>query len=233
METIPTLPTLLPRPDYSQTYRKPLEYFVDDSIVIIVGNKQARVTGRAVDLYENCRIFTVLTDKPGTKNQRKVFEERPILDHLWIPNNCNKWNKKICVPDIFAIGKIEWYTRKDGSKDLTLAPVDKKIHLECLFIGIIFIYGLHIMEESKNLTTKGIVTDNYKYWCDQVAWLKLITEKFKETIKEEKIDLEKPLMLKYIDCFLNEITKKTKKARNHVRKITAKKGFQEHKLNYI
>lgn len=224
---------LLPRPDHEKTYRKPLEYFVGDSIVIIVGEKQERVTGRPVDLYKNCRIFTVLTAKAGTKDQKKVFEEKPLLDHLWIPNNCNRWNKTLGIPEIFAIGRIQWYQRKDGSRDLTLEPVDKKTHLECLFVGIIFIYGLHIIEEAKKLTMQGIVTTNYTNWTDQLVWLKLVTEKFKETTKQEKIDLEKPLMLKYIDGFLNEITKRIKKARNHVTKITKKKGFQQQKLNYI
>jgi hypothetical protein len=230
MDTI-TLPELLPRPDYEKTYRKPLEYFVDGSIVIIVGNKKGVVTGKSVDLYEDCRIFTVLMKRQGTRQQKRIFEERHRLDHLWISNKCSRWNKRIGIPEIFAIGKIQWYVRKDGSKDLSLEPVDYKTHLENLFLGIMFMYGLHILEEARQLTMQGIVAKNYKLWDDQLSWLKLVSKKFKQTIEEKKIELEKPLMLKYIDGFLNEIEKKITKARNHVKKINQKKGFQIEKIN--
>jgi hypothetical protein len=78
---------------------------------------------------------------------------------------------------------------------------------------------------------QGIVAKNYKLWDDQLSWLKLVSKKFKQTIEEKKIELEKPLMLKYIDGFLNEIEKKITKARNHVKKINQKKGFQIEKIN--
>lgn len=201
--------------------------------MIIVGNKQNRITGRPLDLYENCRIFTALTATAGTKKQRQVFKERPTLDHLWIEKNCYRWNKEIGVPDIFAIGKIEWYKRKDGRKDLNLKPIDKKIHLESLFIGVIFIYGLHLLEEAYKLTSKGIITKNYVYWQDQVAWLKIVNEKFKETVADDNLDLERPLMLKCIDQFLTEIEKKIIKAQNHVKRIKAKRGFQIQEFKYI
>jgi hypothetical protein len=201
--------------------------------VIIVGDKKGVMTGKAVDLYENCRIFTVLLKKRGTRKQNQIFKEGHTLDHLWISNKCSRWNKKIGIPEIFAIGKIQWYIRKDGSKDLALKPVDYKTHLENLFLGIMFMYGLHIIEETKNLTMQGVVAKNYKHWDEQLTWLKLVAEKFKQTIEEKNIDLEKPLMLKYIDGFLGEIAKKMTKARNHVKRISNKKGFQVQKLDYI
>jgi hypothetical protein len=201
--------------------------------VIIVGQKQKRITGRAVDLYENCRIFTVLSPKMGTRKQQKIFEERHVLDHLWISDKCTRWNKAIAIPEIFAIGKIDWYEKKGGIKDLELKPVDYKTHLEKLFVGIVFMYGLHIIEEAKLLTSQDTVTKNYEHWHDQLVWLQLITERFKEIIQEKKIELEKPLTLKYIDCFLKVIEIKTSKARSHVKKIENKKGFKIHKLKYI
>lgn len=224
---------MLPRPDYSKTYRKPLEHFVDNSIVIIVGNKQNRITGSPVDLYTDCRIFTALTTREGTKKQKKVFEEKPILDHLWIEKNCYDINKLIGVPELFAIGTIKWYFRKDGSKDLTLKPIDRQIHLESLFLGVIFIYGLHLLEETDKLTSKGIVTKNYCNWKEQIEWLNMVSAKFKEIAAEDKIDLDKPIMLKYIDRFLEKIEKKINKAQNHVKKLKEKKGFQEQVFKYI
>jgi hypothetical protein len=232
METISEY-QLLPRPDHSKTYRQPLEAFVNDSIVIIVGNKQGRQNRRNVDLYKNCSIFTALTEKPGTKKQKEVFDNRPMLDHLWISNKCSRWNEALGIPDIFAIGKINWYTRKDGIKDLALFPTDVNTHIECLFVGVVFIYGLHIIEESQNLKQKGIITKNYKYWEDQLKWLKDIAHNFKETVIKLKIKLGETCMLKYVDKFLTEVEKQIKKGRNHVDKMQLKKGFAKQDFIYI
>jgi hypothetical protein len=232
METI-FMPKLLPRPQIKKTYREPLEAFVSDSIVIITGEKQGLRSRINKDLYKNCRIFTALTDRPGTKKQKDIFSQGVTLDHLWIKNECSRWNEALGIPEIFAIGTIEWYTRRDGTKDLCLKPIDSATHIECLFVGVLFMYGLHLIEETEKLKSKNIVTENYEYWDSQFEWLKRITINFKETVGRLKIDLGKTNMVKYIDTFLLKIEKQIKKARDHVKKILNKKGFTKQELIYI
>lgn len=222
------MPELLPRPDHKKTYRQPLEYFVDGSIVILVGDRKES-SGYAGfgdrKLYENLRIFTALSNKKGTMEQQRVFEEKPILDHLWIPDKCSSLNDSLNIPRLFAVGKIEWYTRKDGRRDLGLTPVDQKTHLEVLFFGTVFIYGLHILDQIRKLLTERVLTESRKQWRSQLEWLKTIAKKFKQTIKEKSILLDNPKMLKYIDSFLIEIENRVKKSEIHIRKMSEKKGF--------
>jgi hypothetical protein len=207
-------------------YRVPLEAFVDNSIVIIVGDRKE--TPGTHKLYTNCRIFTAMSKTArGTRKQKKIFEEKPVLDHLWIPETCSRLNEEIGVSNLFAVGKIVWYTRKNGTKDLALEPVKIKEHLEVLFMGTVFIYGLHILEQVRKLLGEGVLNGSREVWKQQLDWLRNIAGKFKETISKKKIILENPKMLIYIDVFLNEIDKKIKKTDDHFKRMSVKKGFSK------
>lgn len=233
METV-FCPKLLPRPKYEKnSYRKPLEAFVDDSVVIIVGDRQERTTGFNLRLYTNCRLFTAMAkNKKGTLKQQKVFEEKPVIDHLWIPEECSKTNEVLGMPPYFSVGKIRWYTRKDGTRDLSLSRIDRQTHLEVLFLGTVFIYGCHLMEESQKLLSHRILPKSHKKWAVQYDLLKTVAKNFKEIIIKEKIKVEKPDMIKYVDKFLKKIGEKLRKAELHLRKMSSKKGFSN-RLSYL
>jgi hypothetical protein len=225
------MPELLLSKQIESTYRVPLEAFLDNSIVIIVGDRKE--TPGTHKLYTNCRIFTAMSKTArGTRKQKKIFEEKPVLDHLWIPEGCSRLNEDIGVSNLFAVGKIVWYSRKNGTKDLALEPVKIKEHLEVLFMGIVFIYGLHILEQVRKLLEEGVLSGSREVWKQHLDWLRNIADKFKETISRKKIILENSNMLKYIDSFLNQIDKKIKKTDNHFKRMSEKKGFSKKLLAY-